>query len=189
MQDAAHLSAFVNTFGHASQVAGPVRFAYHCERKNFMMDGVNSILHWTASTSGAIARGAPAELVVKGMMRANFSPASNKLNSVELLFDAGSVEHQAKRLISTPTVVTTSQILDMHSVTDSSSSADVDSETNALLDSLEMPLVPSTTSGVMSTRVSTASLEEESTPAVSSGDESEGATSRGPTTRRSARVH
>mmetsp|Transcript_38428 Transcript_38428/g.78428 ORF Transcript_38428/g.78428 Transcript_38428/m.78428 type:complete len:816 (-) Transcript_38428:537-2984(-) len=187
MQDAAHLSAFVNTFGHASQAAGPVRFAYHCERKNFMMDGINAILHWTASTSGAVARGAPSELVVKGMMRANFSPASNKLNSVELLFDAGSVAHQAKNLITTPTVVTTSQILDMPSVADSS--VDVDSETNALLDSLEMPLVPSTTSGTMSKRVSTASLEEERTPTVSSGDESEGATSRGPTTRRSARVH
>lgn len=190
MEDASNLASFVNTFGDSTSNAGPVRFAYHCERKNFMMDGVNAILHWTASTAGAVAKGAPSEMVVKGMMKANFSPASNKLNSAELLFDTGCITSQARSLITTPTVVTTSQILSSAlSVTDKTNSADVEMAVNdadALLDSLQMPHV--TSSGNMSTIVSTASMDGTNTPAISSCDESESASS-GPATRRSARVH
>jgi hypothetical protein len=194
MEDASNLASFVNTFGNNSSNAGPVRFAYHCERKNFMMDGVNAILHWTASTAGAVAKGAPSEMVVKGMMKANFSPASNKLNYAELLFDTGRVTSQTRSLITTPTVVTTSQILSSAlSVTDKTTSADVDMAVNdadALLDSLQMPHV--TSSGNMSTVVSTASMDGTSTPAISSCDEGEVAeenAASGPATRRSARIH
>ena len=193
MEDASNLASFVNTFGDSTSNAGPVRFAYHCERKNFMMDGVNAILHWTASTAGAVAKGAPSELVVKGMMKANFSPASNKLNSAELLFDTGCVTSQARSLITTPTVVTTSQILSSAlSVTDKTTSADVDMAVNdadALLDSLQMPHV--TSSGNMSTVVSTASMDGTNTPAISSCDEGEVSESAqsGPATRRSTRIH
>ena len=193
MEDASNLASFVNTFGDSTSNAGPVRFAYHCERKNFMMDGVNAILHWTASTAGAVAKGAPSELVVKGMMKANFSPASNKLNSAELLFDTGCVTSQARSLITTPTVVTTSQILSSAlSVTDKTTSADVDMAVNdadALLDSLQMPHV--TSSGNMSTVVSTASMDGTNTPAISSCDEGEVSESAqsAPATRRSTRIH
>ena len=193
MEDASNLASFVNTFGDSTSNAGPVRFAYHCERKNFMMDGVNAILHWTASTAGAVAKGAPSELVVKGMMKANFSPASNKLNSAELLFDTGCVTSQARSLITTPTVVTTSQILSSAlSVTDRKNNADVDMAVNdadALLDSLQMPHV--TSSGNMSTVVSTASMDGTNTPAISSCDEGEVSESAqsGPATRRSTRIH
>eukprot|EP00561_Arcocellulus_cornucervis_P012188 CAMPEP_0185799938 /NCGR_PEP_ID=MMETSP1322-20130828/602_1 /TAXON_ID=265543 /ORGANISM="Minutocellus polymorphus, Strain RCC2270" /LENGTH=790 /DNA_ID=CAMNT_0028495545 /DNA_START=404 /DNA_END=2776 /DNA_ORIENTATION=- len=193
MTDAANLASFVNTFGSNASSAGPVRFAYHCERNNFMMDGVNAILHWTASTAGAMAKGAPAELVVKGMMKANFSPASNKLNSAELLFDTGCISSQARNLITTPTVVTTSQILSSAlSVTDKTTSADVDMAVNdadALLDSLQMPHV--TSGGNMSTVVSTASMDGTNTPAISSCDEGElsEAAPNGPATRRSTRIH
>mmetsp|Transcript_25278 Transcript_25278/g.73144 ORF Transcript_25278/g.73144 Transcript_25278/m.73144 type:complete len:804 (-) Transcript_25278:488-2899(-) len=192
MADAANLASFVNTFGSNASSAGPVRFAYHCERKNFMMDGVNAILHWTASTAGATAKGAPAEMVVKGMMKANFSPASNKLNSAELLFDAGCIASQARNLITTPTVVTTSQILSSALSMTDKTSADVDMAVNdadALLDSLQMPHV--TSAGNMSTVVSTASMDGTTTPAISSCDEGEGSDAgpSGPATRRSARIH
>ena len=193
MEDASNLASFVNTFGDSTSNAGPVRFAYHCERKNFMMDGVNAILHWTASTAGAVAKGAPSEMVVKGMMKANFSPASNKLNSAELLFDTGCITSQARSLITTPTVVTTSQILSSAlSVTDKTTSADVDMTVNdadALLDSLQMPHV--TSSGNMSTIVSTASMDGTNTPAISSCDEGEVSESaqNAPATRRSTRIH
>lgn len=193
MEDASNLASFVNTFGDSTSNAGPVRFAYHCERKNFMMDGVNAILHWTASTAGAVAKGAPSEMVVKGMMKANFSPASNKLNSAELLFDTGCITSQARSLITTPTVVTTSQILSSAlSVTDKTTSAHVDmvvNDADALLDSLQMPHV--TSSGNMSTVVSTASMDGTNTPAISSCDEGEVSESAqsAPATRRSTRIH
>ena len=193
MEDASNLASFVNTFGDSTSNAGPVRFAYHCERKNFMMDGVNAILDWTASTAGAVAKGAPSEMVVKGMMKANFSPASNKLNSAELLFDTGCITSQARSLITTPTVVTTSQILSSAlSVTDKTTSAHVDMAVNdadALLDSLQMPHV--TSSGNMSTVVSTASMDGTNTPAISSCDEGEVSESAqsAPATRRSTRIH
>jgi len=190
MQDAANLAFFVNTFGNTSasggaSTAGSIRFAYHCDRKEFMMDGVNAVLQWTASTAGAVTKGAPADLVVRGTMHANFSPASNKLNSVELLFDTGVVAIQAKSLIVTPTVVTSADILSTGTTTNAHAAAE---DANALLDSLEMPHIDG--DGAISTIVSTGSVSSsdgssDSKEPVASKPNSQEAMA----IRRSTRVH
>ena len=59
MEDASHLAAFLNGLGRNDRrMVGfhPVRFAYFCCREKFLMDGVNTVLEWTASTSGAVTR-------------------------------------------------------------------------------------------------------------------------------------
>ena len=65
MEDASHFAAFLNGLGRndgsSSRIrtmvgVPPVRFAYFCRREKFLMDGVNAVLQWTASTSGAVAR-------------------------------------------------------------------------------------------------------------------------------------
>lgn len=99
LDDASKVDQFFNSLIIGS-VAGSVRMSYHCDRKHFMMDGVNAILDWTCTTNGIIAQGGQAEIVLKGSMRATFSPSSNKLACAELMFDTGSMNSQLK-IIST----------------------------------------------------------------------------------------
>jgi len=87
-------------------------------------------------------QGAPYELFVKGNMRANFSPASNKLISAEIQFDTGSVVDQLQDLI-------VPKIDDEHlgsdlcdGVATAAAQAALNAaanEADALLDSLQMP--------------------------------------------------
>lgn len=97
LEDSSKVSLFVNSLVHNGSVNN-VRMSYHCDRKEFMMDGVNAILNWTLSTTGLVALGAKSELVVEGCMRATFSPASNKLICSELLFDTGCITSQIKTI-------------------------------------------------------------------------------------------
>lgn len=75
--------------------------SYHCERVNFMMDGVKAMLDWslkvTPQTQG-IAFDISQSFVLKGCMRATFSPASNKLAYAEFIFDTGFVKTQVNKL-------------------------------------------------------------------------------------------
>lgn len=99
LEDSSKVSLFVNSLVlNNNGAANNVRMSYHCDRKDFMMDGVNAILNWTMSTTGLVALGAKSELVVEGCMRATFSPASNKLICSELLFDTGCVTSQIKTI-------------------------------------------------------------------------------------------
>jgi Uncharacterized conserved protein len=92
--DASKFASFISSvfMGNA------VRMSYHCERTNFMMDGVKAILDWTLNATPQSPNGEPASVgfVLKGCMRATFSPASNKLANAELLFDTGAVISQVK---------------------------------------------------------------------------------------------
>lgn len=98
LDDASKVASFMNTL---SPDKSPVRMAYHCDRKHFMMDDINAVLDWTLSTTGVASQGsATPEFVAKGCMRATFSPASNKLVCAELIFDTGAVNAQIKALAS-----------------------------------------------------------------------------------------
>lgn len=92
--DASKFASFISSvfMGNA------VRMSYHCERTNFMMDGVKAILDWTLNATPQSPNGelASAGFALKGCMRAIFSPASNKLANAELLFDTGAVMSQVK---------------------------------------------------------------------------------------------
>lgn len=95
-EDAAKFASFITSvfMGNA------VQMSYHCERTHFMMDGVKAILDWTLNVTPQSSNGEPASIgfVLKGCMRATFSPASNKLANAELLFDTGAVTSQVKIL-------------------------------------------------------------------------------------------
>lgn len=74
-----------------------VGFMYHCDRKNLLMDGSYAVLHWTATSVGAVKHGASrAELSLRGCLRGAFNPASNKLLSVVMTFDTGLISPQLK---------------------------------------------------------------------------------------------
>jgi hypothetical protein len=76
-----------------------LQISYFCERSNFIMDGVKAVLDWTLkATPQADGEETKPTFILKGCLRAKFSPASNKLASAELFFDTGSVKAQADDL-------------------------------------------------------------------------------------------
>jgi len=160
LEDASNVASFINTLATSNNPHAKIRvtMSYLCDRKHFMMDGVNTVLDWSLTTSGAMVQGLISELNVKGCMRATFSPASNKLVSAELLFDTGTVisyiNTLAQRQQGNPS---------MNGVSTSIT-------TDALLDSV-LPPVTSTTVGSMPLKVAIISSDkgdsssDEETPA------------------------
>lgn len=88
-------------------------------------------LQWSATSVGAVNQGAPHELEFSGNVRVTYDPASNKLSSATLSFDTGAVARQIKTL-------TFSLNADFPSDMFTTGA----SETDCLLDSLEMPVLP-----------------------------------------------
>ena len=130
----------------------PAQMSYHCERTNFMMDGVKAVLDWTLKVSppatsnavaSATATNTPLQTIVfKGCMRATFSPASNKLACAELIFDTGNVISQVKAIKMEQQMQLQQQATVPISVPVSIPSVCPIAETDALLDSV-LPQVPS----------------------------------------------
>ena len=54
MTDSQYFAGFLQSLASGSE---KISFTYHCDRSNFMMDGCNGMLNWTASTVGRV-RGA-----------------------------------------------------------------------------------------------------------------------------------
>jgi len=128
--DAQHLASFLERLyfpDHQASTNNPndairnISIVYDCNRKNFFMDGTSAFLNWTATTHFYSDTNLP-PLTFKGVLRAIFSPASNKLLSAELHFDTG---------------VTTSHIDRIQSLMQTHHGAAA--EADAILDSLEMP--------------------------------------------------
>jgi len=129
MADANVFSSFLQTLGSGQ---GAVTCQFQSDRKNFFMDGCQAVLEWTATSVGAIAKGAPSELALKGTVRGKFSPASNKLLSAKISCDTGSVILQLQKLATAkgePAVLEAAQA--------------AASQADAILDSLQMPCLPS----------------------------------------------
>jgi len=168
MEDAANAASFVNSvLGGASVMQNTVCLIYQCDRKNFIMDGVNAVLNWTLTTSGGVMQGAKSELFLQGSMRASFSPASNKLVCAELLFDTGCIVSQLKSL----------HVVQPRSNCNVFTSPFM-SETDALLDSIQVPHLSSVTtsqrppaSGNVTSLSSTVSVCSTDKEASSSDDE------------------
>lgn len=89
--DASKLAAFLQ-----SLTTGNIIQSYNCERKKFMMDNINAMLEWTWTACG---QDNVPFIILKGCMRAIFSPASNKLVNAEILFDSSSIVAQTKCLM------------------------------------------------------------------------------------------
>ena len=101
MEDSKCVSSFLNSLVPAPAGAGDlpsVTVTYRVDRKHFFMDGAVAFMDYAASSVGLVRRGAPKEVAFKGSMRASFSPASNKLLSVDLKFDTGSVVQQVDEI-------------------------------------------------------------------------------------------
>ncbi|KAL3792375.1 hypothetical protein ACHAW5_010776 [Stephanodiscus triporus] len=128
IEDSAHLSTFLNSIGGTFSShcgAAQVQIIYQCDRKRFFMDGNVAFMDFTASTLGAVSRGLANEVSFKGSMKALFSPASNKLISVDMIFDTASIVHQV-------------EAMGIVAMSDAAASAAAH-EADALLDSLQMP--------------------------------------------------
>ena len=124
MEDSQHFSSYLQT------IAGPasstqVQIVYRCDRKRFFMDGNVAFMDFDAGTLGAVSKGAPNEITMKGSMRASFSPASNKLISVDMTFDSGAFVQQVQSL----------------GDASNDAAAVAAHEADALLDSLQMPQI------------------------------------------------
>lgn len=95
--DASKLASYISS---SVFMGNPIQMSYQCERSHFMMDGVKAILDWTLKATPQVQGNQynASTFVIKGTMRATFSPSSNKLASAELNFDTGSVIRQIKLL-------------------------------------------------------------------------------------------
>eukprot|EP01083_Nonionella_stella_P282281 960587_1 len=159
--DASKVASFMSSLldGSATDIVtasvpggAPAQMSYHCERTNFMMDGVKAVLDWTLKVSppatsnaaaSAAATNTPLQTIVfKGCMRATFSPASNKLACAELIFDTGNVISQVKAIKMEQQLQLQQQVTIPISVPVSIPSVCPIAETDALLDSV-LPQVPS----------------------------------------------
>lgn len=95
------------------------------------MDGTTAFLNWTATTrftSPDTSNNHLPPLTFKGVAKAIFSPASNKLLSTDLTFDAAIINNQIQHIQSLTHVVFVDQ-----------GTATAAAEADAILDSLEMP--------------------------------------------------
>jgi len=132
MADATSLAGLLASLGNGSSVmpGNRVSLVYRCNRKNFFMDGTVAYLQWSATSVGGMNQGAPYELEFSGNVRVTYDPASNKLSSATLGFDTGAVSRQLKGLTFLSGVDFPSDLFTGAS------------ETDCLLDSLEMPVLP-----------------------------------------------
>ena len=128
MEDSQHLSTYLQSIGGPTASFNEVQIAYQCDRKKFFMDGNVAFLDFDLSTSGVVAKGMPNEVVSKGSMRASFSPASNKLISVNITFDTGAFVQQIEDMGDAASTEATAAAVAAH-------------EADALLDSLQMPQI------------------------------------------------
>lgn len=136
MEDSQYLSNFLQTIGstdHSFQ-APQIQIIYTCDRKKFFMDGNVAFMDFLATTVGAVNKGLHREIVFKGSMRSLFSPASNKLISVDITFDTGVIMNQLEHLVHS---------IVHHAPEDVAAEAAVAAahEADALLDSLQMPQI------------------------------------------------
>ncbi|KAL3822360.1 hypothetical protein ACHAXA_001737 [Cyclostephanos tholiformis] len=128
IEDSVHLAEFLNSIGRTCSSDGEsseVRILYQCDRKRFFMDGNVAFMDFHASSFGTVARGLANEVFFKGSMKALFSPASNKLISIDMTFDTASIVHQVDSM-------------GIVAMSDAAASAAAH-EADALLDSLQMP--------------------------------------------------
>jgi hypothetical protein len=78
------------------------------------------------------------ELVLKGILRGKFSPASNKLLSASMSFNTGCIHTQIPRIVNTQVKMETTEY-----VVDAAAAAQTAAnQADAILDSLQMPCMP-----------------------------------------------
>lgn len=119
MQDNKFFMVFLQT--HASGDSA-VSMQFHCDRKNFFMDGCNAFLEWSATVPAC------EQVSLKGVIRCVFSPASNKLISTCMTFDSG-------------VLIALSRKNNFTLATEDSAAEAAASEADAILDSLQMPRI------------------------------------------------
>ncbi|KAL7538569.1 hypothetical protein ACHAXR_008643 [Thalassiosira sp. AJA248-18] len=125
MEDSQHLSTYLQSIGGPAST-NQVQIVYRCDRKRFFMDGNIAFMDFGASTLGAVLKGGPSEVSFKGSVRASFSPASNKLISIDIVFDTGAFVQQVES---------------MGDASTDAAAAVAAHEADALLDSLQMPQI------------------------------------------------
>ena len=137
MEDSKYLSEFLQTLGNSDQAADStqIQIVYKCDRKRFFMDSNTTFMDFVATTVGAVNKGLQNEISFKGSMRSLFSPASNKLISVDITFDTGSILHQLQLMGQTVVNYTTEDDVAEAAL----AAANAANEADALLDSIQMP--------------------------------------------------
>eukprot|EP00591_Stephanopyxis_turris_P007831 CAMPEP_0195522858 /NCGR_PEP_ID=MMETSP0794_2-20130614/21434_1 /TAXON_ID=515487 /ORGANISM="Stephanopyxis turris, Strain CCMP 815" /LENGTH=322 /DNA_ID=CAMNT_0040652713 /DNA_START=87 /DNA_END=1055 /DNA_ORIENTATION=+ len=143
MADVASVTAMLENVGtgtvewtNSVMSGNKIHIVYECVKDRFVMDGCTGVVEWTAKTVGAIAQGCKAEISFKGTLQATFVSTTNKILSVEMLFDTATVVAQIKSL--SPS--TSPGELDLPSMT-SINCTDVATAEDAavLVDSLNLP--------------------------------------------------
>jgi len=99
MEDSGCLASYLQDVGGSSPPGSQrVHLSYRVDRDQFFMDGSTAFADFAAKTAGLVSNGVSQEVSFGGSVRASFSPASNKLVSVDLRFDTGAVVLQVSEL-------------------------------------------------------------------------------------------
>lgn len=91
MADTSYFASFLQTLTTGSTVT----MMYQCHRDTFLMDNVQAVLNFSATSSGVTSLSN--ELTLMGSMRASFNPTTNKLKSVTLMMDTGTLHAQLQQ--------------------------------------------------------------------------------------------
>ena len=160
MDDAECLHEFLLSLGSQKEANSPA-LIYECDRKKFLMDGCTAALDWTATAP--LVHGS---LKLKGNLRCQFSPSSNKLITATLLFDTGVVQHQVASFSRASSPVAEGLI--------SEEAKFAAEEANAIIDSIQVPgfsSVPTAVNVVPSSASSSSSADDVHGDKMDSADE------------------
>lgn len=127
---------------------------YLCDRTSFVMADNTAIVNWTATTVGLKRQGASAEIRIKGCMRSQYNPLSNKLTSTELVFDTAAVAAQLRRVTPSP---------------EEAAHAEAAATADALLDSIDIGAAATFEHGATVTSSEAGSSAEEDSPQTCTG--------------------
>lgn len=102
--------------------------AYSLNQDDMMLTGNTLMCPFTFRTRNGIHQGALAEVIQPGMLRVTFSPANNRLSSIEMVFDAMGFMQQLERANGSPAAVQTNTNVTNQNTNDDANAAENDND-------------------------------------------------------------
>jgi hypothetical protein len=161
MEVSANFSSFLQ-----SSVGENCMFQHLCDRKEFFMDGCTAFLEWNGNCVDAAGTPLVNGISLKGVVRAKYSPASNKLISITMTFDTNILMDYLNKSSSSAFQTNLNSNYEVVSAEVAASQA------NAIIDSLQMPCMTVNVPADVSVEANSSSSDFSINKSELSGDES-----------------
>lgn len=93
-ENASQFASFINLLFKDNN---EVTMMHECDVSHFMMDGVRAMLDWKLTASPFEGYNGP-RFIIKGYLKAEFSPSTNKLSVAELIYNSEDIQNQIKNV-------------------------------------------------------------------------------------------